>query len=151
MHGVFSIHILYNFFSFIFPEETSSSFIEKIFTPLMTRTKRTTTMRLFPPSKGQNLQGAKFASPSSPSSERLVVGLLAPRPSPNKAVHDTLLPLVDQGAASASWALAEGNSTLYQQTLELGEDLTRECLKVEALEQELRGLRLKATEASHHP
>ncbi|GAA0139326.1 hypothetical protein LIER_00892 [Lithospermum erythrorhizon] len=33
----------------------------------------------------------------------------------------------------------------------MGEDLTQEYLKVEALEQELQGLRLQAAEASNHP
>ncbi|GAA0156416.1 hypothetical protein LIER_13925 [Lithospermum erythrorhizon] len=51
-------------------------------------------------------------------------------------------------ATSASRASADGHSTLYQQTQDLSEELTHERLKVEALEQELLGLRLQA---SNHP
>ncbi|GAA0166317.1 hypothetical protein LIER_21495 [Lithospermum erythrorhizon] len=54
-------------------------------------------------------------------------------------------------AAFASVALADGNSALHQRTLRLGEELSQEHLKVEALEEELRGLRLQATTTSNLP
>ncbi|GAA0161317.1 hypothetical protein LIER_39208 [Lithospermum erythrorhizon] len=76
-----------------------------------------------PYQKGKICRVMKFASASSPStppsSTRPVVGLFIPRTLPDKAVHDALLPLLDQGV-------------------------------VEALEQELQGFRLQATEAIHH-
>ncbi|GAA0172528.1 hypothetical protein LIER_26336 [Lithospermum erythrorhizon] len=134
-----------------------------------------------PPKRSKSASRVKFASlssspPSFPLSfERLVMALMSHMPSSDKAAHDALLPLLNQGvvqrvtrlasgpqasyeasrlwlqAASASRALVDGNSTLYQQTLELGEELSQEHLKVEALEQKPQGLRLQAAEASHHP
>ncbi|GAA0172032.1 hypothetical protein LIER_41265 [Lithospermum erythrorhizon] len=54
-------------------------------------------------------------------------------------------------AASASLALSAGNSALHRLTLELSEGLSKERLKIVALEQELRGLRLQATTSSNLP
>ncbi|GAA0156303.1 hypothetical protein LIER_13829 [Lithospermum erythrorhizon] len=117
-------------------------------------------MRHSPPLKmSKSVGGVKYASP--PSSERPIVVLMSPMPLLDRATHDAPLPLLDQGvmqrvtrlgtgpqasheairlwlqAASASRALADGHSTLYHHTLELGEELSQECLKVEALEKEL--------------
>ncbi|GAA0152279.1 hypothetical protein LIER_10796 [Lithospermum erythrorhizon] len=48
------------------------------------------------------------------------------------------LQFLDGGeAASASRALADGHSILYQQTVDLNEELAQDGLKVEALEYEL--------------
>ncbi|GAA0160170.1 hypothetical protein LIER_16785 [Lithospermum erythrorhizon] len=48
-------------------------------------------------------------------------------------------------AASTSRALANGHTTMYQQTLDLNEELAQKHLKVEALEEELQGLRLQVS------
>ncbi|GAA0156647.1 hypothetical protein LIER_14092 [Lithospermum erythrorhizon] len=119
----------------------------------MAHTKRIVAMRPSPLLKrSKSVGGVKFSSmPSSPFFDRHVVAIMSHMPSPDRANHDALLPLLDQGAISASRAFVDGHSTLYQQTLELGEELSQECLMVEALEQKLQGLRLQATEASHHP
>ncbi|GAA0170910.1 hypothetical protein LIER_25068 [Lithospermum erythrorhizon] len=126
---------------------------------------------LTPLKRSRYVGGVKIASPSSspPPSERQVVALLAPKASPDKLAHDTLLPLLDERVmlrilelapgmqvshevsrlwlqfASALEALADSNSGLHQQTLKLGEKLSQERFKVEALEQELHGLRLQAS------
>ncbi|GAA0142199.1 hypothetical protein LIER_03154 [Lithospermum erythrorhizon] len=57
-------------------------------------------------------------------------------------------PLLLFQTASASWALEDGHAMLYQQTLDLNEELAQERLQVEALEQKLQGLRLQV---SNHP
>ncbi|GAA0145822.1 hypothetical protein LIER_05921 [Lithospermum erythrorhizon] len=66
----------------------------------MERTKRTAAMRPSPPIKRAKSAGGEVLLPSSPfappSSRRPVVGLLAPRPSPDKVVHYALLPVLDQ-------------------------------------------------------
>ncbi|GAA0145480.1 hypothetical protein LIER_05663 [Lithospermum erythrorhizon] len=96
----------------------------------MAHTKRTTAMR--PSSslkRSKSAGGVKFSSPSFLCSERPVIALISPMPSPDRATHDSLLPLLDQVVASASRALVDGHSTLYQQILELGEELSQEFLK----------------------
>ncbi|GAA0165031.1 hypothetical protein LIER_20532 [Lithospermum erythrorhizon] len=104
----------------------------------MAHTKCSVVMRHSPPLKrSKSAGGVKFASPSSPTSERPVVALMSPILLPNRAAHDSLLPLLYQGV-------------VQRKTLELGEELSQECLKVEALEQELQGLCLQAAKASHH-
>ncbi|GAA0145827.1 hypothetical protein LIER_05926 [Lithospermum erythrorhizon] len=66
----------------------------------MARTKRTT-RRVSPPCKrAKSAFGVKVDSPSpsphaSPSSTRRNVGLLSPKPSLDKALHDALSPLLD--------------------------------------------------------
>ncbi|GAA0168127.1 hypothetical protein LIER_22913 [Lithospermum erythrorhizon] len=134
----------------------------------MARTKRTAAVRHLSPLKRS--KSAKFASlfSSPPSTKTAIVELISPTPSPKKATHDTLLPLLDQEvvslgpasnflpfslylllilfsfseAASAFKALPDGNITLYQKSLQLGEELSQAHLKVKALDQELQGLRL---------
>ncbi|GAA0145828.1 hypothetical protein LIER_05927 [Lithospermum erythrorhizon] len=51
--------------------------------------------------------------------------------------------LLPSQAASASRALADGHTALYQHNRVLIEELAQECLKVVALEQELQCLRLQ--------
>ncbi|GAA0147070.1 hypothetical protein LIER_06861 [Lithospermum erythrorhizon] len=51
-------------------------------------------------------------------------------------------------ADSASWALGDGHTLLSRQTHTLHEALTRERLKVRAMEKELEGLR---TQVSNYP
>ncbi|GAA0156411.1 hypothetical protein LIER_13920 [Lithospermum erythrorhizon] len=74
----------------------------------MARTKRTTKKISLPnPSprkREKSAGGVKFASPSSPvsppaspSSARPIVGLLSPKPSPEKTMHEALTRLLDQG------------------------------------------------------
>ncbi|GAA0161141.1 hypothetical protein LIER_17528 [Lithospermum erythrorhizon] len=53
-----------------------------------------------PCQRAKSTGGVKFASPFSsppPCPSRPVVGLLSPRPTPEKATHDALSPLLDQG------------------------------------------------------
>ncbi|GAA0161434.1 hypothetical protein LIER_39229 [Lithospermum erythrorhizon] len=72
-------------------------------------------MRPCPPLKrSKSTGGMKFASPSpSPpsyplSSERPVVALMSPMPSPDNATHDAILPLLDQGVVQRVTSLAPG-------------------------------------------
>ncbi|GAA0169992.1 hypothetical protein LIER_40865 [Lithospermum erythrorhizon] len=97
---------------------------------------------------------------------------MAPKAYPNKDSHDALLPLLDKRvvrritesasgpqashevyrlwlqAVFASMAVSNGNSALRQQILRLSEELSQECLMVEVLEQEIRGLHFQATTTS---
>ncbi|GAA0167071.1 hypothetical protein LIER_22084 [Lithospermum erythrorhizon] len=109
----------------------------------MARTKRTTRKISLPnPSprkREKSAGGVKFASPSfpplaSPSFSRPSMGLLSPKPS---------IATPGPGAASASQAIADDNTTLYQQARDMSKELAQERLKVEALEQEHQGLRLQ--------
>ncbi|GAA0183590.1 hypothetical protein LIER_30972 [Lithospermum erythrorhizon] len=162
----------------------------------MARTKRTLRI-LSPPHKRVKAIGVvKYAChspPTSPStSVRPTTGALSPKPSPDKAMHDALTPLLDQAAlqsmanlglghqashktsrlwiqviftslqfffpsfcsilrglplffpfeaTSASRALGDGHTLMSQQTQDLHVELTRERLKLRALEQELQELR----------
>ncbi|GAA0144676.1 hypothetical protein LIER_05061 [Lithospermum erythrorhizon] len=67
----------------------------------MACTKRTI-RRFCPPMKNAKVVGeVKYACPSPPpspsTSTRQVMGVLSPNPSPNRAMHDALLTLLDQG------------------------------------------------------
>ncbi|GAA0186948.1 hypothetical protein LIER_34236 [Lithospermum erythrorhizon] len=57
-----------------------------------------------PPKRAKSVGGVKFSSFSSssspspsPSSARPMVGLLSPKPSPDRAMHDSISPLLDHG------------------------------------------------------
>ncbi|GAA0165984.1 hypothetical protein LIER_21249 [Lithospermum erythrorhizon] len=68
---------------------------------------------------------------------------------PSLSLLDSLIfPLFPFQATSTFRELAEGNASIYQQSLELSEGLSWEGLKVEALKQELQGLRIQS---SHLP
>ncbi|GAA0146303.1 hypothetical protein LIER_06294 [Lithospermum erythrorhizon] len=60
--------------------------------------------------------------------------------SQGRAAHDTLLPILDQAEteASASMALADSESAIYQYVLELDGELAKECAKVDRLRKQLQ-------------
>ncbi|GAA0158439.1 hypothetical protein LIER_38652 [Lithospermum erythrorhizon] len=64
----------------------------------MAHTKRTIRMMSPPPKRAKTTREVKFSSPPPSSSlTRPVVGLLSQRASPERAMHDSLSPLLDQG------------------------------------------------------
>ncbi|GAA0157503.1 hypothetical protein LIER_14757 [Lithospermum erythrorhizon] len=65
-----------------------------------------------------------------------MTGVLSPKPSLDRAMHD---------AASASRAMGDGDTLLSQQTQDLHEELAWERLKVRALEKELQELQAQVS------
>ncbi|GAA0172846.1 hypothetical protein LIER_26586 [Lithospermum erythrorhizon] len=89
----------------------------------MARTKRTLGRLSLPSKRAKVIGGVKYAFPSNPASPststRLTIGALSAKPSPDRAMYDTLTLLLDQGfyRGCPTWTFAPN---LFMKPLDCG-------------------------------